>query len=234
MHQPHYLPWLGYIDKADRADLFVFVDHVQFVRKQWHNRNYVKTQQGPTLLTVPVLQESRAERIDEKVVDERRPWRKKHRRTIEQSYGGAPHWHRYGQRLLELYDSPWDRLADLAVASAVGAFSAFGVTTPWRRSSTIGDIPGAKTEMIAALCEAVGATVFVSGDRARDYLDVEMLARRGISVEWQNFRHPTYPQLHPEAGFSARLAALDLLLSSGPESLELLRRQRSLAHPTAR
>jgi hypothetical protein len=227
MHQPHYLPWLGYVDKADRADLFVFVDQVQFVRKQWQNRNYVKTRQGPTLLTVPVLQESRAELIDAKVVDERRPWRKKHRRTIEQSYHGAPYWRRYGPELLELYSSPWERLADVAVASALSVFTAFGVTTPWRRASEIGAVAGAKTEMIAALCEKVGGTVFVSGDRARDYLDVGLLTRHGIEVEWQNFVHPTYPQLYPDGGFVPRLAAFDLLLNTGPGSLDLLRQRRS-------
>jgi hypothetical protein len=227
MHQPHYLPWLGYVDKADRADLFVFVDQVQFVRKQWQNRNYVKTQQGSTLLTVPVLQESRAELISEKIVDERRPWRKKHRRTIEQSYHGAPYWSTYGPGQLELYDAPWERLADVAVASAIGVFTAFGVTTPWRRASDIGAVPGAKTEMIAGLCHAVGATVFVSGDRARDYLDVGLLARHGIEVEWQNFVHPTYRQLYPEAGFVPRLAAFDLLFNVGPASLDLLRQGRS-------
>lgn len=234
MHQPHYLPWLGYVDKADRADLFIFVDHVQFVRKQWHNRNYVKTQQGPTLLTVPVQQESRAERIAEKVIDERRPWRKKHRRTFEQAYGAAPYWAEDGAALLGHYDEPWERLVDLAVASAQFAFDAFGVATPCRRSTEFGEVPGAKTEMIAALCERVGATTFVSGDQARDYLDVELLARHGVTVEWQNFVHPEYPQLHPAAGFVPRLAAVDLLLNCGPKSLDILRGARTAATPHAR
>jgi hypothetical protein len=234
MHQPHYLPWLGYVDKADRADLFIFVDHVQFVRKQWHNRNYVKTQQGPTLLTVPVLQDSRAERIADKIVDERRPWRKKHRRTLEQSYGSAPFWATYGAKLAHSYDEPRERLVDVSVTSSRFVFDAFGVATPCRRSSEFGEIPGAKTEMIAALCELVGATTFVSGDQARDYLDVELLARQGVAVEWQHFAHPVYPQLHPAAGFVPRLAAIDLLLNCGPESLDILRGARGATAPHVR
>lgn len=229
MHQPHYLPWLGLLDKADQADLFVYVDHVQFLRKGWQNRNFVKTQQGPTLLTVPVLQESRAERIDEKLVDERRPWRKKHRRTIEQSYHAAPYWDRYGPALLELYDRPRDRLADVAIDSTRLAFEAFGVTTPVRRSGEFGVVPGAKTEMIAALCKEVGATTFISGDGARAYLDADLLAAAGVEVEWQSFDHPVYRQLHAASGFAPRLAAFDLLLNVGPESLALLRRRRARA-----
>lgn len=229
MHQPHYLPWLGLIDKADQADLFVFVDHVQFLRKGWHNRNFVKTAQGPTLLSVPVLQESRAERIDEKVVDGRRPWRKKHRRTIEQSYRAAPHWDPYGPPLLDLYERPWDGLADLAIASTQLVFDAFGVTTPVCRSSQLAAVPGAKTEMVAALCRQVGATTFVSGEGARAYLDEELLAAAGVKVEWQGFAHPTYPQLHPQAGFVPRLAAFDLLLNLGADSLAFLRRERTAA-----
>ena len=226
MHQPHYLPWLGLLDKADQADLFVHVDHVQFERKGWQNRNFVKTQQGGTLLTVPVLQESRAERIDEKLVDERRPWRKKHRRTIEQSYRAAPYWDRYGSALLALYDQPRDRLADVAIASTQLAFDAFGVATPVCRSSEFGPVPGAKTEMIVALCKEVGASTFISGSGARAYLDADLLNAAGVEVEWQSFEHPTYDQLHAAAGFLPRAAAFDLLLNVGPESLALLRRRR--------
>ena len=227
MHQPHYQPWLGLLDKADQADLFVFVDHVQFERKGWQNRNFVKTQQGATMLTVPVLQESRAERIDEKLVDERRPWRKKHRRTIEQSYRAAPHWERYGPALLAFFDQPRERLADVAIDSTTLLFDAFGVATPCCRSSQFGGVSGAKTEMIAGLCKEVGATTFLSGDGARAYLDAELLAASGVEVEWQSFQHPSYQQLHPASGFVPRLAALDLLLNVGPESLALLRQGRA-------
>lgn len=223
MHQPHYLPWLGYLDKADRVDLFIYVDHVQFARKQWQNRNYVKTEQGHTMLTVPVMQESQAERIDEKLIDDRRPWRKKHRRTIEQSYSAAPYWTRYGPRLLEIYDKPWERLGELAITSTQFLLQEFGIATTFRRSSEFGMVPGAKTEMIADLCAKVGATTFLSGDGARDYLDVELLALQGVQVEWQRFIHPTYQQLHPRAGFLPRMAALDMLLNVGPDSLSALR-----------
>lgn len=222
MHQPHYLPWLGVIDKLDRADLFVFVDHVQFERKGWQNRNYVKTPQGGTLLTVPVAQRSRDERIAEKTIDEARPWRKKHHRTIEQSYRTAPFWDEHGRTVLDLYARPWPSLAELAIASTLAVAAAFGVTVPWVRSSELSGIGGAKTEMIASLCAAVGASTYLCGSGARAYLDEDLLLRRGVAVEWQGFVHPEYPQLHGGA-FVPRLAALDLLLNSGSDGVQLLR-----------
>ena len=231
MHQPHYLPWLGYIDKIDRVDLFIFLDHVQFERSNWQNRNYVKSPTGPVLLTVPVFQNSKDERIVEKVVDDRRPWRRKHRRTIEHAYHAAPYWSSLSEDVLGLYDKPWSALADLAIESATMLLQPFEIDTPWIRSSSVGEIPGKKTEMIAQLCEAVGATAFLSGDTARDYLDVRLLEDRGIEVEWQSFVDPEYYQQHPNVGFLPRMAAIDLLLNEGPRGFAKVRtsqRARSL------
>lgn len=222
MHQPHYLPWLGYIDKIDRADLFVFLDHVQFERSNWQNRNYVKSASGPVLLTVPVSQ-GLEERIIDKVIDDRKPWRRKHRRTIEHAYHGGRHWRRFADTVLGVYDKPWTHLADLAIESVTILLEPFGITTPLIRSSGLGDIPGRKTEMIAQVCEAVGATTFLSGDTARDYLDVRLLNDRGIDVEWQSFVHPDYEQQHPRIGFVPRMAAVDLLLNEGGDGYAKVR-----------
>ncbi|MGH3328310.1 MAG: WbqC family protein [Streptomycetales bacterium] len=231
MHQPHYLPWLGHIDKIDRAELFLFVDNVQFERKGWQNRNYVKTPNGPAMLTIPAARRDRRQLICDQVVDESRAWREKHRRTIESSYCRAPHWATYAAELLAVYDLTAEYLVEYAVESTMAVLRGFGVTTPCVRASSLGEVPGAKTALIAELAARVGATTLVSGDGCRSYLDVELLEHRGVTVEWQNFVHPAYSQIHPGLGFVPRLAALDLLANVGPEGLTLLRETRRDARP---
>ncbi|MDT0304788.1 WbqC family protein [Streptomonospora wellingtoniae] len=227
MHQPHYLPWLGLIDKADRSDLFVVLDHVQYERRGWQNRNYVAAKGGPVLLTVPVIQRNRDERILDKKVDNSHPWREKHRRTLEEHcYRGAPFWGEFRERFLGVYDREGDSLADLALATMRAALDGFGVATPVVRASELGEFPGQKSELLAQLAAKVGATAMLSGDGARDYIDTDVFRRYGIAVEWQRFRHPRYPQHNrAEEEFLPRMAALDLLANVG--STAALRALRS-------
>ncbi|MGI5119766.1 WbqC family protein [Marinactinospora thermotolerans] len=228
MHQPHYLPWLGLLDKADRSDLFVVLDHVQYERRGWQNRNYIASKSGPVLLTVPVVNRSRNEQIRDKVIDRTRPWREKHLRAIsEHGYRTAPFWKDFGPEITAIYDTDWERLIDISLATTYFIFNAFGITTPVVRSSELGEFPGQKSELLAQISAKVGADTMLSGDGARGYVDPEVFRRYGVEVEWQNFRHPEYPQFHRKGGeFLPRLAAVDLLLNAGPEGMELVRAAR--------
>ncbi|GAA4903534.1 WbqC family protein [Streptomonospora salina] len=230
MHQPHYLPWLGLIDKADQSDLFVVLDHVQYERRGWQNRNYVATKGGPVLLTVPAIQRNRNERIIDKKIDNSRPWQEKHRRTLdEHCYRGAPFWPALRAEVLGVYEQEWDSLADLAMATMRTALDGFGIDTPLVRASGLGDFPGQKSELLAQIAAKVGATSMLSGDGARDYVDGAVFERYGVDVEWQRFRHPSYPQHNrAEEDFLARMAALDLLANAGPaDALRILRSGRT-------
>ncbi|KUP98323.1 WbqC family protein [Thermobifida cellulosilytica] len=231
LHQPHYLPWLGLLDKIDRCDLFVVLDHVQFERKGWQHRNYVAAKNGPVLLTVPVVQRSRSERIIDKTVNNDSPWWDKHRKTLaEHCYRKAPFWEEYGPQITAVYDRRWERLVDLSMATTQVVLDAFGITTPMVRSSELGEFTAQKSELLAQISAKVGATTMLSGEGARAYLDPEVFDRYGIEVEWQGFRHPEYPQ-HNRRGqeFLPRMAAVDLLLNVGPEGMELVRAARTSA-----
>lgn len=225
MHQPHYLPWLGLIDKIDRCDLFVVFDHVQFERKGWQNRNYVASANGPTLLTVPVVQHSRDELILDKEVDNAKPWRAKHRKTIQQLYAaGAPYWERFGPQLLEIYDVEWKKLTELALATTQVVLRGFGVTTPIVRASDVGTFSGQRNDLVAEVAAAVGTTTLLCGDGSRSYIEPATFRDHGIEIEWQNFEHPVYAQ-HSRRNreFLPRMAALDLLLNAGPKGIDILR-----------
>jgi hypothetical protein len=218
--QPSYLPWLGYFDQLKKADVFVWYDDVQFDKNGWRNRNRLKSPGGVRWLTVPVLQSGRAEQpIHEVMIDNRQPWRRKHLLSIAQWYAEAPFIAAMLPRLSDIIEQPWGRLADLDIALVDWMAKEFGMATPRHRSSELG-IGGDRNSRLINLCRHFSATRYLSGDSARNYLDVGLFEKHGIEVLWHGYRHPHYPQLHGE--FVPQLSALDLLLNVGPAAAAVL------------
>ena len=226
IHQPHYLPWLGYVAKWDAADHFIFLDTVQYEKNGWQNRNRIKTRDGPRWLTVPVSHAPLGTPIRDVRVDGAQPWPARHLRAIEHAYAKAPHFGRYHDALRAFYARPWDRLAPLAAASAEWLARALGVEAPIALASDLAVEPpgteGDPTARLVALCRAVGADTYLAGKDGAAYMDVAQFRAAGIAVEAQRYAHPVYAQLHGE--FVPLLSALDLLLMHGDDALAILRR----------
>ncbi|MFC4565102.1 WbqC family protein [Nocardiopsis mangrovi] len=228
IHQPHYLPWLGLIDKIDRSDLVVVLDHVQYERQGWQNRNYLASKNGPVLLTIPLIRGRSRDRISDKEIDNSSDWREKHLRTLtEHCYGKAPFWPEFQEGIQRFYATEWDRLVDVSLASTRLVLDGFGIATPIVRAGELGEFPGRKSELLAQICAKVGATSLLCGGGARHYIDRQVFRRYGVGLEWQDFRHPHYAQTGRGSGdFLPRMAALDLLLNAGPGGVRLLREAR--------
>jgi hypothetical protein len=212
--QPGYLPWLGFFEQMDAADVFVLYDDVQFDKHGWRNRNRIKCSQGLQWLTVPVRQHGKP-RIADVEIDSTKQWARKHIMSIRQCYAGAPHLEPYATELERVMTGPWRLLADLDAAVIALLAGWLDVDTRVVRSSEL-PVAGDRNERLVALCRHFGGERYRSGEAARAYLDVELFEREGIEVEWQNLEHPVYPQLHGE--FVSHLSALDLILNCGDES----------------
>jgi hypothetical protein len=227
IHQPHFLPWLGYMARMQQADLFVLLDHVQFERQNYQNRVLIKTGEGPRWITVPVFQNSQHEKIVDKQIDNhadgRQRWGRKVFLQMKYAYQGAPFFKRYESSLQELLDQRWEKLNDLNLALLQFLREAMDIRTPMISSSNLG-VSGQKSEMVLALCKAVEADTFLGGmGGSRGYLDLSAFKTAGINVAWQGFSHPRYIQ-HPRPDlFTAGVSSLDLLFNCGPESCEILK-----------
>jgi hypothetical protein len=225
-HQPSYLPWLGYLDKLAKSDVFVVMDDLQYEPQNFQNRNRVKLNHGPAWLTVPVERGHQTDRIcDKRIRNDGNPkehWQRRTWLTLRTHYGRAPHFGRYAEALEDVYTRRWDRLVELDLHVLELARGWFGIDQPILRGSTLG-LSGERTDRIIDLCRKVGARVYLSGAGAStEYLDVDAMRRAGIAVMWQRFAHPTYPQRYPTLGFMPHLAFLDLLLNCGPDSRDIL------------
>jgi WbqC-like protein family len=221
--QPGYLPWLGFFDQLLRSDVFVYYDDVQFDKHGWRNRNRIKSASGPLWLTVPILHSGRhGQKILEVEIDNRRPWAKKQLASIAQSYAKAPYLARYFPELEHALLNAPPLLAELDIALVNLLCKWIGIERRIERSSRL-DVDGGQSERLLNFCKRFEADRYVSGDAAKDYLDVPMFAASGVTVEWQSYPHPTYSQLHGE--FTPYLSTLDLVLNMGPDSLGILERK---------
>lgn len=223
IHQPQYLPWLGFFDKMDQAGIFVLLDNVQYKRREWQNRNRIKTPRGVQWLTVPVSGEYLA-LISAVTVEQGENWRHKHLESLRHAYHRAAHWPGAAAPLEVFYAGEWPLLGQVNGASISWLREQLGITTPLRWASQLEGLSEDPTGRLVDICRAVGADTYLSGVDGAKYMDLGQFAAAGIEVIFQHYEHPVYPQLHGE--FASHLSALDLVLNCGPQSLEILRSGR--------
>lgn len=214
--QPSYIPWRGYFDLIHRADVFVFYDDVQYDTRGWRNRNRIKTSHGPKWLTIPVRKhgaQTESIPIDRIAIDPSADWPKQHLAALALSYAKAPHFNDYRDWLQRVYASPPPLLADFTIATTIDLAAMLGITnTRFVRSSTLG-IGGKKTDRLVAILRSLGATEYLSGPSARDYIEPEKFAEAGIELQYMTYDYPEYPQLHPP--YDPQVSILDLLFMTG-------------------
>jgi hypothetical protein len=218
--QPSYIPWRGVFDQIQRADLFIFYDDVQYDKRGWRNRNQIKTSHGRQWLTIPVY--SRGAQTQNIPINQIHiawdgPWNEAHLKAIRHSYSKAPHFDQYLALLETFYRRRDELLADFTIDFSIALARALGNThTRFMRSSEIAGITGQKTDRLIQILEAVGATHYVSGPSARDYIENEKFDRAGITLEYMQYDYPEYPQLYPP--FDPQVSVLDLLFMTGSEA----------------
>jgi len=221
VHQPEFIPWLGFFHKASLADVLVLLDDAQFTKNYFHNRNRVRTKAGSSWITVPVEKSALATRLnDTRIAEAHDPrWRAKIETTIRQAYGKAPFFASAFADLSALLSAPDPLLTSLNIPIIEWMLRAFGLHTEVLRSSEM-NIGSTASQRILDICERAGARTYVAGVSGVDYLDLPSFASAGIAVEHQKFHHPIYPQMHP--GFAPQMSAIEALVLFGGECSRLL------------
>lgn len=210
--QPGYLPWLGFFDQVNRADIFILYDDVQYDKHGWRNRNRIKGPQGYHWLTVPVFHNAHGEFpiLREARIDNKTSWAKKHLGTIRQYYSKAPSFGDLFEELNAILSQRWDFIAELDIVLITAFLKRLGITTPLIRSSELA-IEGSQSGRLVNICHHFQATRYLSGDAAQSYLDTKLFRDHGMEVEWQQFKHPVYPQQYGE--FLPYLSIIDFLMN---------------------
>lgn len=219
--QSNYIPWKGYFDIIGSVDAFVLYDDMQYTKNDWRNRNKIKTQNGLQWLSIPVRQENLHQKINEtKIIDAK--WNINHYRSISQSYAKAPHFKAQKEWLEALYMNATSEYISGINRHFIDAIcEKLGITTKIYDSREF-VLSDGKSERLLALCQELGATTYLSGPAARDYLDESIFKDAGIHVEWMSYGgYEEYHQLFPP--FEHGVSVIDLILNEGDNAKNFLK-----------
>lgn len=214
IHQPQFLPWLGYFDKMKKADAFCYLDNVQYKKNEWQNRNQIKSSNGRTWITVPV-QYRFPQKIYEVKVNNRTDWKKKHLLTIASCYGKSNFFKEYISFFQEMYNLNWDRLVDLNIYGSEQLRQIFGISLEKVVVASKLELSDHPTDRLIDICHVLGCDTYLSGSGGRNYLELERFQARGVKVVFQDFEPPLYTQRFGE--YLSHLSVIDWLFNCGTD-----------------
>ena len=219
-HQPVYLPWLGLFHKIALADLFCFFDIVQYQRKDYNNRNKIKTGNGELWLSVPVESKGHLNKNVSEILIVQDNWAKKHLKTIELNYKKAPFFQNYFPELQSiLINNSKYTLGSLNLKLLEYFMECLSINTPIIKASEH-SFNGFGSDLVLDMCIKLGADNYIFGEQGKNYADVDAFKEKKIKVEFQNYTHPIYHQVGRP--FLPYMSIVDLLFNEGEKSYDIL------------
>ncbi|WP_299367925.1 WbqC family protein [Winogradskyella sp.] len=218
--QSNYIPWKGYFDIIASADVFVIYDEVQYTKNDWRNRNLIKTKNGLQWLTIPVRHKSLSQKINETEVINN-SWRRKHYNSLQANYGKSPYFSKYKEEIKAIYDASDISLSDInrKFIELINTF--LDITTDIVNSESL-NLEGDRRGKLIDACKKLGATTYISGPAAKDYIDVSLFLKNDIEISWMDYaNYNSYSQLYGD--FEHKVSVLDLLFNEGPNSRHYLK-----------
>lgn len=218
VHQPNYIPYLGFFDKYKKADIFVLYDTAQYSKNDYHNRNKIKIQQGSKWLTIPVAVHLGQKVREAKIADQN--FVGKHLSILKQAYGEADYFKDTFPKLEQLYRSLRNEfLVDVTIPLLQYFFDIIDDQKRVVLASELEIDPSIKNSAaLIAMCKKLGAHTYVSGVGAKEYLDPHMFAENDINVVWQDFEHPSYKQVG--GGFVPYMSVVDAYCNLGSRGVQ--------------
>lgn len=221
--QSNYIPWKGYFDGINTVDELVLYDDMQYTRRDWRNRNLIKTKDGLKWLTIPVEVKGKYfQKINETRVSDR-SWARQHWSTILHNYSKAAYFTELKPFFEDLYRKAGEEvyLSRINYLFIQGICELLGITTTITWSHDL-DLSGDKTGRLVNLCAARGASDYYSGPAAKNYLQEPLFEEKNIRVHYFDYsNYPEYRQLHPP--FEHGVSILDLLFNEGPHAKNFMK-----------
>ena len=218
--QSNYIPWIGYFDLIASVDEFIIYDSMQYTKRDWRNRNIIKTPQGNQWLSVPVQSKGQYFQsiFDTKIDGEK--WQKDHWKAISMNYAKAPFFKEISKLIEPFYKLHYSHLSELNKSLILEICNYLDIQTNILDSSAF-ELEGDKSEKLLNICIQSGANSYLSGPSAKEYLDLDIFKKNKIKVEWFNYNnYQPYPQLWGD--FEGGVSILDLLFNCGSSSKNYL------------
>ncbi|MFH1997670.1 MAG: WbqC family protein [Patescibacteria group bacterium] len=220
--QPSYLPWLGFFEQFIFSEHFIFLDDVDYTKKDWRNRNRVRinSKQGWSWLTVPIKKQTQDLNINEAEIDYSRNWIDKHLSTIKNIYKKTKYFDTLFPIIENHLKKKYILLVDLNINLFLDIADFIDIKRKNIRSSTLKITEKDKNLRLISICKKTGIDYLYDGEKATDFIDIDLFLQNGIKVEFQKYNHPEYTQRFKP--FIPYLSAIDLLFNYGKDSLDYI------------
>jgi len=218
VHQPEYIPWLGFFDKLLRCDLYVIYDDAQFQHGGFHNRNRVRTPESWIWLTVPI-NHGHPQKINAVKIAST-PWTEKQLNIISNLYRKTPYFKDYYPTLKDALTQHHQSLANLNIHLIKTIANMLGAKIEVTRSSKLPHFDKDKNSKLIEFCKFTGADTYLCGSGGRSYVDAARFQNEGVKLLWHSYHHPVYRQVYD--GFQPNMSIIDLLFNMGPQAKEVL------------
>jgi len=215
IHQPNYLPYLGFFDKMSQVDIFVIYDDAQFNNADFQHRNKIRIFQGWKWLTVPVekkLKSIKEIKIKNELHIKGKKWSHAHLREIRENYIDSPFYAKYEHDFEGIFRENYKNLIDLNMQIISFLKDAFNIKTKIIFSSELG-FTSKSTERLVEIVESLNGDIYLSGAMGINYLNLSLFESKGIEVQYQDFKHPIYSQRYE--GFIPNMSSIDALFNLG-------------------
>jgi len=222
IHQPNFLPYLGFFDKCDFSDILVLYDSAQFKKNDFQNRNKIKTSDRWIWLTVPVSYKF-GDSISKVKIDNSKDWKNTHLKSLKLNYSKSPFYKEYINKIKSIYNKKWTYLSDFNIALINLLLKELKIKCKVVKSSEL-NIKSRSTQALVDICKKLNAIEYVSGKDGRKYINKELFEKENIMVLSQDYQYPKYKQKFK--GFEPYMCILDLLFNEGPASLKIIKSGR--------
>lgn len=218
VHQPEYIPWLGFFDKLARCDTYVIYDDAQYQHGGFHNRNRIRTPSGWEWLTVPIIHGHPQTIKDVRIYGDQ--WRTKQLNSLRAHYRKTPYFNKYFPLLEEAIVFNHELLIGLNLHLIKSVADALDIKVKMMRSSEFPYGGEEKNEKLVSMCKFLGADTYLSGSGGQNYIKEELFRQAGVTLQWHTYEHPKYQQMF--GGFEPNMSIIDLLFNEGPNAKEIL------------
>lgn len=221
IHQPNYIPWLGFFAKIKKADYFVILDTVKYSKNSVINRNKIRTKYGSSYLTIPIGKKYHSSTIHDVKLPERNDWKEDHWKTIETNYKNSEFFSSYEYSLKKIYSKDYEYMWQINEELIIYLLNCFDIKTEIIKASEL-DINYNlhKTDLLISIVKLVNASTYLSGPSGKNYLEREKFIKEQIQLDFFRYDHPVYKQRFK--GFIPNLSAIDILFNLGEKSKELI------------
>ena len=220
IHQPNFLPYMGFFHKLTLADAFVIMDNTQYDKK-FTNRNKIIVPNNWTWITIPINKSDKFSLNKDVRINNDIEWKTSHWKKLTRSYNNSAFFKTFSSQLKNIYDKNWENLFDFNYELLKWTFEILGLKIEIIKESEL-NINGASSERLVNICKNIGAETYVSGVGGLNYITEELFVKNSISLEYQNFIHPIYKQ-NLSNNFIPNLSVIDILSNVGTKALSMLR-----------